>query len=1081
MDATLRAALDVTREGFACYDSDDRLVFYNRAMLEIYDGLADVIRPGVTFRTLLEKGTERGLWTLDRMSGREWCDRLLEMRRHGRKIESVIALRDGRYVIHREQPTEDGGTVAICTDVTALKRREMEVEAAREESEAALDDLRRTIDSMRFGVVVLEADLTAAIANRTYHTLCDFSPEEDLIGLPMRTLLEQSRQSGFHQMPEESWPAYVEERLAEIRKGDAPPRELKRADGRTVVYTLTPLTRGRRMLTYYDVTDLKRREADAEEARAQLAHLLETLPAGVIIYDRDDRFVLANRKIHDALPAMVPAMQAGRPMREALELAHKAGYLRESGDPEVDRLYDTDREGWIEAHLKLYWQGQRIYERCNPDGRWFKAFDMRREDGTFVGVRVDITELKEREQQLEESMRENEVFRNLVDNVPVAIYAKRPDLRLMYVNKGWCDLLGVSKDDAIGKTDLELFGAAGEAFMKSDVAVLESGERLEVEEAQTAPDGTVRHQIARKDTLIASDGSPYLIGSTTDVTEMKRREQELREAQEKAVAADRAKSEFLANMSHEIRTPMNGVLGMAELLAKTDLTGKQRTFIDIIVKSGNALLTIINDILDFSKINAGRLVLDPQPFNLAEAVEDVATLVSARAREKDLELIVRVDPGLPKSFVGDVGRIRQIVTNLLGNAIKFTDSGHVLVDVKGDLLEEETRLEVRVADSGIGIPEDKLELIFDQFSQVDASSTRRYEGTGLGLAISSHLVALMGGEMGVESRQGHGSTFWFRVTLPNADRSAIAKVAPQDVSGARVLIVDDNEINRAILSEQMTHWGFDACAARSAQEGLDVLSAAARLGVQVDCAVIDYQMPEMSGIDMVRAIRTGGGDAQVPVILLSSVDQSLAVGAQDLGIDAQLLKPARTAKLLETLVQTIQRRRGAGEDGTEVPAKKDAAVAPAERVPRALPTFRRGAPTGSSGSKVDVLVAEDNEVNQLVFTQILRDSALRFEIVKNGREAVEAYRRLSPGLILMDVSMPEMSGLEAAAEIRRIDGDRWRVPIIGVTAHALKGDRERCMEAGMDDYLSKPISPRALMEKIDRWAPAQDATGTMSS
>ncbi|MCT7377317.1 response regulator [Chelativorans sp. EGI FJ00035] len=828
--------------------------------------------------------------------------------------------------------------------------------------------------------------------------------------------------------------------------------------------------------TIFDVSDLKQREVDAEEARAQLAHVLETLPAGVVIYDRDDRFVLANQKIHDALPAMVPAMQPGKPLREALELAHKAGYFRDSGDPELDRLYDSDCEAWIDRYTKLYREKLRIVERRNPDGRWFKVFDTRGEDGTFVGVRVDITEIKERERELKESMRENEVFRNLIDNVPVAIYAKRPDLRLMYVNKGWSDLLGVPREEAVGKTDVELFGPSGEAFMEADLAVLRTGERQVSEETHTLEDGSVRHQIARKDALVASDGSLYLIGSTTDITEMKRREEELRIAQEKAVLADRAKSEFLANMSHEIRTPMNGVLGMAELLAKTGVTPKQKTFIDIIAKSGSALLTIINDILDFSKIDAGQLVLDPQPFKLAEAVEDVATLISSAAREKDLEMIVRVDPDLPETFVGDAGRIRQIVTNLLGNAVKFTDHGHVLVDVTGETVNGHTRIKVEVTDSGIGIPEEKLELIFDKFSQADTSSTRRHEGTGLGLAITSRLVDLMGGEIGVESEEGKGSTFWFTLTLPNAESDAQAKVAPRDVTGARILVVDDNAINRTILAEQMAHWGFDACAAKSGEEGLKVLEEAARLSVQVDCAVVDYQMPGMTGVDMARAMRANEEIAQTPLIFLSSVDQSLSTAsARELAVDAQLVKPARASSLLETMVHTIQKHR-AGMAESEADASRASEDAGGmEKGPQPAPQ----AMSHVAGDRevvhgVDILVAEDNEVNQLVFTQILSESGLLFEIVDNGLLAVEAYRRLNPRLVLMDVSMPEMNGLEATKAIRRLEAEVGQhAPIIGVTAHAQKGDRERCLEAGMDDYLSKPISPKTLLEKISRWAAGQ--------
>lgn len=1077
----LAELLDEMGEGVARYDHEDRLVSCNEAMRAIHPGLEDVLQPGTTYRAFLEAGLERGLRAPEGESARAWCDRLLAQRCARRGGRTLMAFGDGRSVLQREQPTDDGCTIVICTDVTALRQpeatlqpvdpgdadsrseREMEIGSALERSKLA----QAILDGLPSPIFVKDTALRFVLVNRTFSALFDAEPGE-MIGRKAADFLPEEQARFFEESERRVLETGEEYRVEEDFEFQGIGRSrlvcknrVRTGSGRVYV-----------TCTIFDITDLKRRERDAQEARAHLAAVLDTLPAGVIIYDRDDRFVLGNRQIHDALPALAPAMQPGKPLREALELAHDAGYFRDVGEPQLDRLYDSDREAWIEGFARLYHRRQNIYERRNPDGRWFKVIDTRGEDGTFVGVRVDITELKTHEQELKESMRENEVFRNLVDNVPVAIYAKRADLRLMYVNKGWSDLLGVAREDAIGKTDVELFGELGEQFMESDLAVLRSGKRREIEESVTDAEGNTRYQIAHKDALVASDGSLYLIGSTMDVTELKRRQEELSIAQEKAVAADRAKSEFLANMSHEIRTPMNGILGMAELLAKTELSPKQKTFTDIIVKSGNALLTIINDILDFSKIDAGQLVLDPQPFNLAEAVEDVATLVSSRAKEKELEMIVRIDPALPEIFIGDVGRIRQIVTNLLGNAVKFTDRGHVLVDVTGETQDGTTRLTVRVTDSGIGIPEDKLSIIFDKFSQVDASSTRRHEGTGLGLAISSRLVALMGGEMGVESKEGEGSTFWFTLSLPVAERAAEARVVPSDVTGARVLVVDDNSINRTILLEQMAHWGFDACAAESGAEGLQVLEAAADLGIAVDCVVIDYQMPGMSGIETARAMRASRRFGNIPIILLSSVDQSLVTGGvHDLAIDGHLIKPARAASLLEAVVHAIQRHR-CGEAGAP------------ESIEPALPRESSGPepesaalPAKKTAGKLTVLVAEDNEVNQLVFSQILGESGLGYSIVNNGREAVEAYRTMKPDLVLMDVSMPEMNGLEAAQTIRSIEEERGggcHVPIIGVTAHALNGDRERCLEAGMDDYLSKPISPRTLLEKIERWSGRPD-------
>jgi signal transduction histidine kinase/CheY-like chemotaxis protein len=585
-------------------------------------------------------------------------------------------------------------------------------------------------------------------------------------------------------------------------------------------------------------------------------------------------------------------------------------------------------------------------------------------------------------------------------------------------------------------------------------------------------------------------------------------------ATERASSADRAKSEFLANMSHEIRTPMNGVMGMAELLAKTPLDARQKTFVDIIVKSGGALLTIINDILDFSKIDAGQMELDPAPFRLAEAIEDVATLVSARVAEKDLELAVRIDPALPEMFVGDVGRIRQIVTNLMGNAVKFTEAGHVLVEVGGAAVGEgRWRLAFRVEDTGIGIAPAMRERIFAKFSQVDGSATRRHEGTGLGLAIARSLVELMGGEIGFDSEVAKGSVFRFAIELAEHRGEGRKRAIPADVTGARVLVVDDNAVNRAILMEQMTAWRFDAAAACDGEEALAVLEAAAARGLRVDLLVLDYHMPRMNGAEMLAAMRARlPAMAELPVVMLTSVshtEEGRPFGS--LGIAAHLIKPARSSLLLETILSALaeaaQRRRdgngaaGAlaalaalGARGEPQPGPAGDARALQAALAEGLPGRHADAghdpdagagnnPDAGAGNNpdagagrddgIDILLAEDNEVNRIVFTQILDATPWRYAIARDGEEAVALSARLSPALMLFDVSMPRMNGLDAARAVRAREAANGlpRTPIVAVTAHALKGDMDRCLEAGMDDYLTKPVSPARLEATIAKWLP----------
>jgi CheY-like chemotaxis protein len=450
-----------------------------------------------------------------------------------------------------------------------------------------------------------------------------------------------------------------------------------------------------------------------------------------------------------------------------------------------------------------------------------------------------------------------------------------------------------------------------------------------------------------------------------------------------------------------------------------------------------------------------------------------------------------VQPDLPESFVGDVGRIRQIITNLVGNAVKFTDRGHVLIDISGAVGkpdedgETTAALLVKVQDTGIGIPADQADKVFQKFSQVDGTSTRKHEGTGLGLTISKMLVEKMGGEIGVESEMGKGSTFWFTLPLPVHGNTTRSKRVPIDVSGARVLVIDDNEVNRAVLLEQLGSWGFDATATPTGREGITVLHYAARMNRKVDLVILDYQMPEMDGTKVAAAIRESADIGDTPIILLTSVDNaSDGKLFREMGVQDQLVKPARASALLESVIRVLQDERGTAqtedsilfedvdESGPESASAEtfDATTqsdpAPTEPAAGAAPE-QPSAPV--QAGKCRILVAEDNEVNQIVIEQILKETGHNYTIVFDGAQAVEKYKTDPPDLILMDVSMPEMNGLEATQAIRQLEVESGRhIPIIGLTAHALKGDREMCLESGMDDYVPKPISVEKLQAAIDR-------------
>ncbi len=673
-------------------------------------------------------------------------------------------------------------------------------------------------------------------------------------------------------------------------------------------------------------------------------------------------------------------------------------------------------------------------------------------------------------------------LRLLTERLPAVLWSTDAALRFVAAQGAGLTTLGLRGEELVGTSLRERFG--GDEPAGSTVAAHRralQGESVAFELVWAG-----RTFEARVEPLRRPDGAAVgTVAVAVDVTERLDAESE----RQRLVDTSQAKSAFLANMSHELRTPMNGVLGMTELLLDTPLSPEQQEYAQTAHRSGESLLRVINDILDFSKVEDGQVQLECIDFDLRETVEDVAALLAARAHEQGLELTVALDPDVPTALQGDPFRLRQVLTNLLGNAVKFTARGEVGVHVQtvqtgvADTAGVTAMgLRFAVRDTGIGLTPAAQAGLFQPFAQADASTTRRYGGTGLGLAISQRLVALMGGTIGIESAPGEGSTFWFTATFAPAPPATPALPLPaaprvQALQGGRVLVVDDNATNRRHVDRQLRTWGLHADGAADGPAALGLLREAAARGAPYDLALLDLQMPGMDGLMLARAITSDPTLAATRLVLLTSLGGGghASAAARQAGILATLTKPVRQAQLYDTLVTVLTSPVLSGPGGAGLraaplaPLAPSATVAPVGPLGAAAPAVP---PLPSLGS--GVLLAEDNAVNQRVTQRMLEKLGYQVELVADGRAAVTALGRTSYAAVLMDCQMPELDGFRATAVIRRQEGTPGtgrRTPIIAMTAHALQGDRERCLAAGMDDYLAKPVRAEALAIMLQRWAP----------
>jgi two-component system sensor histidine kinase/response regulator len=710
---------------------------------------------------------------------------------------------------------------------------------------------------------------------------------------------------------------------------------------------------------------------------------------------------------------------------------------------------------WLE-HVARRRANPDVEDMCNiemADGRVIERHVLpQRVEGRTVGCVIVFRDITERVRYERENRRQQATLQSLIDSIPDRVFFKGLDGRYLGCNTAFAESVGRKVDELGGLTCHDLFASAVAHSMEDrQRALLNNLGRHTAEYWLTYPDGRRMLFETVTSPLWDEKGNVHgVLGISRNITERKRQEEEIRRAKDLAEEATRMKSDFLANMSHEIRTPLNAIIGLSHLVLQTDLSARQRDYVAKVQTSGQHLLGVINDILDFSKVEAGKLDLEHTDFELEKLLDTTSSLIADKAFAKGLEVVVDIAPDVPVHLVGDSLRLGQVLLNYANNAVKFTEQGEILIAVRAsERTERDVLLHFRVQDTGIGLSAEQMQRLFQSFSQADTSTTRRFGGPGLGLAISRKLATLMGGEVGVESEPGRGSTFWFSARLGIGHAKQREFTPDPDMRGRRALIVDDNDQARAVMSEMLASMTFITHGVCCGTEAVDELRRAHESGEPYDVVYLDWRMPGMDGMETARRIRSLPLEAAPMVLMVTAFGREEVVKeARDAGIQGVLVKPVSPSLLFDTTVAAISKR-----------CIRAQAVAP---VPR-QDSRRLAAIEGAR-----ILLVEDNEINQQVARELLEQAGLVVDVADNGQVALERLAAAKYDLVFMDMQMPVMDGLKAT-QLLRATGHLDTLPVIAMTANAMEQDRRRCLDAGMNDFLVKPIEPEDLWKMLLRW------------